>query len=330
MTTAAAERKKWLSRQLRDNNSVLILVVLLLLAFTVVEGFSISFYQAILTSAEYGLVALGLGFVMMTGNIDLSLGYLATSCGVTMVTAFNAIYALTGSDIVALLVGVLAALVLGALLGALNGTLVTKIGIAPVIATIAPNFLFVGYVLQFAADKYVPTTASLVKVIGQKTLLGIKWLTPMTIIFVVLVAIAGLWMYMTRFGNSLKLVGDNTEAARFAGINDKRVVFMAYVLAGVMCGAAGFIMVSYSGGAIYTQGVALGTLPIACCVLGGIKMTGGKGTTAHILIGVLLMRILSQVLRAMHLLTAYVNLITGLLLVVILLIDRFTSVKKAD
>ncbi len=327
-TAKSADRNKWLARQLRDNNSVLILLVLLIVAFTAVSGFKTSFYQAMLTTAEYGLVCLGLGLIMMTGNIDLSLGYLATSCGVTFVTVFNAMYAVTGSVASGLAVGLIVALLLGLVLGAFNGFLVTKIGISPLIATIATNYAFDGYVLQFASSSYKPTETALVKVVGNTKLLGIKWLTPMTIIFVVLIVIAALWMYMTRFGNSVKLVGDNPEAAEFAGINSKRVIFVTYVIAGVLCGLAGFLMVSYTGAAIYSQGVALATLPVACCVLGGVKMSGGKGTAVHILLGVLIMRIISQIMNSLYLNTSYVNLVTGLLLIAILLVDRFTTVKR--
>ncbi len=328
--TVSESRNQWLTRQLRDNNSVLILIVLLLVGFFLVDGFGTSFYQAILTSGEYGLVALGLGLIMMTGNIDLSLGYLATSCGVTLVTAFNMVYNATGNVGLAFVVGLIVALVLGLILGAFNGFIITRLGIAPLIATIATNYIYDGYVLQFAPDKYAPAESALVKMAGNSRIFGLKWLTPMVIIFAVLVVVIALWMHYTRFGNSIKLVGDNPEAADFAGVNSRRVVFVSYALAGVLCGLAGFLMVSYTGGAIYTQGVALGTLPIACCVLGGVKMSGGKGTAVHVLMGVLIMRIISQIMNAMHLQTAYVNLVTGILLIVILLVDRFTSRKEAD
>ena len=324
--------KKWWGRQLRDNNSAMILVVLVIVAFAFIDGFNKTYYQAILTAAEYGLVCLGLGMIMMTGNIDLSLGYLATSCGVTLVTVINAMYAATGSVGISFLVALLVALVLGVVLGAFNGFIITRIGISPLIATIATNYIFDGYVLQYASDSYKPESAAkeMVKAVGNTQIFGLKWLTPMTLILLACIVLCALWMYKTRFGNSIKLVGDNAEAANFAGISANHVVFVTYVITGLLCGLSGFLMVSYTGAAIYTQGTALSTLPVACCVLGGIKMTGGKGTAAHILIGVLIMRIISQMMNAAHLQTAIVNFVTGALLIVILLIDRFTSTKEAE
>lgn len=89
-------------------------------------------------------------------------------------------------------------------------------------------------------------------------------------------------------------------------------------------------MVSNAGYAVYNQGNSLSTLPISCCVIGGIKMAGGKGTAVHILLGVLIMRVISQMMAAKFLGTEWVNMITGILLIVVLIIDRFTSTKNAD
>ena len=90
------------------------------------------------------------------------------------------------------------------------------------------------------------------------------------------------------------------------------------------------MMVSFDGYAIYTQGNALGTFPISCCVIGGIKMTGGKGTAVHVLLGVLIMRVIQGMMSAMFWNADRVNLVTGILLVVVLIVDRFTSSKKAE
>ena len=85
-----------------------------------------------------------------------------------------------------------------------------------------------------------------------------------------------------------------------------------------------------SGYTIYTQGNSLSTFPISCCVIGGIKMAGGKGTVVHMLLGVLIMRAISTMMSVMFLSTDMINLITGILLVAVLIIDRFTSTKSAD
>ena len=316
-------------RFLRDNNSILILLALLIFGFAIVDGFTTSFYNVILYSAEMGLSALGLGLVMITGNIDLSVGFLAASCGVTLVSVFNLVYGSVGS-IPAVIIGVIAALIVGCLLGAFNGFIITQIGISPLIATIATNYIYQGIVYNFAQTSYAPSDKTALQAIAKTKIFGIKWLTPMVIIFVVIIILVALWMYYTKYGNRLHVVGDNPEAGEFAGISVNKTVWVTFILCGFFCAMTGILMVCFNGAAIYTQGTALSTFPISCCVIGGIKMTGGKGTAVHILLGVLIMRAISTIMSTMFLPTAWVNLVTGVILVAVLVVDRFTSKKSAD
>ena len=327
---AQKEKKLRAVRLLKDNNSVLILVVLLFIGLVLVDGFTTSFYNVFLYSSVYGIVCLGLALVMITGNIDLSLGYMATFCGCSCVLTFNAVYAAMGSELAGVILGLIVALLVGALLGCFNGFIITKCGVSPLIATIATNYIYEGLVLKFASSSFSPTEKSMIQVVAKTKIFGLKWLTPMVIIFVLFIIGIFIWMRKTKFGNRLQVVGDNPEAAEFAGINVKKTVWITYVIAGVCAAVCGFMMVSYSGFAIYTQGVTLGTFPISCCVIGGIKMSGGKGTAVHVLLGVLIMRIISNIMSAMYWNTAWVNLATGIVLIVVLIVDRFTSAKSAD
>lgn len=330
MNLAAASSRKQTVRLIKDNNSVLILVVLLAVGFFLIDGFSNGFYNVIVYSAEYGAICLGLALVMITGNIDLSVGFQAGLASVTTIMAFNAVFSATGNGALALIVGVIAALVTGAVTGFINGFVVTKIGVNPLIATIATNYIFKGLVFVYAQSSFAAADASVMNSVAKTRIGGLRWLTPMVIIFVILIVLACLWMYKTKFGNSLYVVGDNPEAASFAGISVPNTVLTSFVMCGMLAAVTGFMMASFDGYAIYTQGNALGTFPISCCVIGGIKMTGGKGTAVHVLLGVLIMRAIQAMMSAMFWNADRVNLVTGILLVAVLIIDRFTSAKKAD
>ena len=126
------------------------------------------------------------------------------------------------------------------------------------------------------------------------------------------------------------MVGDTPEAGAFAGISVPRTVLISFVLCGLLSALAGFMMASFDGYAIYTQGNSLSTFPISCCVIGGIKMSGGKGTAVHVLLGVLIMRTIQTMMSTMFWNADRVNLVTGALLIVVLIIDKFTSTKAAD
>lgn len=318
-------------RMVKDNNSVLILLVLLLIAFFFIDGFTRGFYNVILYSAQYLPVALGLGLIMITGNIDLSVGFQAALCAMTTVMGFNLVYEANGNVVLAIVVGLIIALITGAVCGLVNGFIITKIGVSPLIATIATNYIFKGLVFNWAKSSVSLNEKETIQAFSKTIRIGgLKWLTPMIFVILIIVALVFLWMYKTRFGNRLHVVGDNPEAAAYAGISVPNTVLATYVICGLLVAVTGFLMVAYDGYAIYTQGTALGTFPIACCVVGGIKMQGGKGTAIHVLLGVLIMRTISQMMTSMFLSPDMVNLITGILLIAVLIMDRFTSTKGAD
>lgn len=322
--------RKQAVRLFKDNNSVLILLLLLIIAFFGVDGFTNGFHNVVKYTAMYGPVCLGLSLVMITGNIDLSAGFQAGMAGVTSVICFNAVYNATGNSVLSLVIGIVGALVTGVISGVINGFFIAKVGINSMIATIAANYAYQGVVFYFAQSSFAPLDADIVKLFAQTKIGGLKWLTPSVIAMAVLLILVFLWMYKSRFGNRLYVVGDNAEAAAYAGISVTKTVWVSYILCGVLAAISGFAMVSNAGFAIYTQGNSLSTLTISCCVIGGIKMSGGKGTAIHVLLGVLIMRTISQMMTSMFLPTDRVNLITGALLIVVLIIDRFTTSKSAD
>ena len=324
------KKQSSLTRAFKDNNSILILVFVLFLAFISVDGYKNGFYNVIKYTSMYAPVCLGLALVMITGNIDLSAGFQAGLAGVTLVISFNAVYNVTGNSLLSLAAGILVAVITGAISGFINGFFVAKVGIPSLIATIASNYAFQGVVYYFAKSSFAPADADIVKLFSQTKIAGLKWFSPSLIVLLVVAAIVFLWMYKTRFGNRLHVVGDNPEAAAYAGISVKNTVWVAYILCGILSSLTGFAMVSQAGYAIYTQGNSLATLTISCCVIGGIKMTGGKGTAVHVLIGVLIMRVISQMLTALFLPQYWVNMITGVLLIAVLMIDRFTSIKSIN
>lgn len=328
--TSQVERKKRMVRLFKDNNSVLILVIMLFVAFVFVDGYSSGFYNVIRYTAMYGPVCLGLALVMITGNIDLSAGFQAGLAGVTSVICFNAVYNATGNAVLSLVVSIIGCLVTGIVTGLINGFFVAKIGVSALIATIAANYAYQGIVFYFAQSSFAPEDADIVKLFANTRIFGLRWFTPAAIAFVLIIAVVFFWMYKTRFGNRLHVVGDNPEAAAYAGISVQKTVWVTYVLCGLLSAVTGFVMVSNAGYAIYTQGNSLSTLTISCCVIGGIKMSGGKGTAIHVLLGVLIMRVISQMMTSLFLPQSWVNLITGALLIAVLIIDRFTSNKAAD
>lgn len=312
-----------LKHLLMNYNSVAIFLILLIFASFFVSKFTRNYSTVLVEASIYGCIAIGLSLVMLTGNIDLSVGFQAATSAVITVLVIQA----TGS--VAL--GIIVALVVGAVMGCINGFVVTKLGISALIATIATNYIFKGIVYFFTKNGSIYPEGELrnsLKALAKTKILDQKFLTATVIIVAVILIVLTFVLRKTRFGNAVYIAGDNAEAGRLAGINITRTSFLAYVLCGILCALAGVFLASNSGAAIYTLGEGRDVFAVSACVIGGVKMAGGKGTMLNVLVGILIMRMISTAMNLMLLPAAWVDFVSGVLLIVVLVIDRFTSVKK--
>jgi ribose/xylose/arabinose/galactoside ABC-type transport system permease subunit len=307
-----------------DNNSVIILAILLLYGIFGVNKFATTFSSVVVQVSLYGLIAVGLSLVMITGNIDLSVGYQAGLSAVITIMVLNA----TGN----LVVAIMAALLVGAVCGALNGYIVTNIGVSPLIATIATNYIYKGLTYsKTSTGSFAPSDSglktSLKSIYNFQVVDGSKFMTLTVLIVAIILVLLLFVLRKTRYGNSLYITGDNAEAGEFAGIHTKKVALIAYILCGLLCALAGVFMASRSGAAQYTQGSGMDVFAVSVCVIGGIKMTGGKGTMFHVLVGLFIMRIITNILNLNLIPATYMDLSSGILLIVVLIVDRITNRK---
>lgn len=317
--------KTKLTEILKNQNAVVILCLLVILSSFFVQGMTGQLDTVLVEASIYGVLAIGLSLVLVTGNIDLSVGFQAAICSIVTVTVYNR----TGGM---LSVTMLLAVIVGALMGAFNAFTVVKLGVTPLIATIASNYIFQGIVYYFTRNgAYYPEGElrnALKDVLAENRLFDVKALTVTVLIFAALLIILYFFMRKTRTGVSFYIVGDNAETGQLAGIDIRKIRTIAYILCGVCCGLGGVLLASRSGAAIYTQGEGKNIFAISACVIGGVKMAGGKGTMVNVLIGVLIMRFISTVMNQMLIPTAWVDFVSGVLLVIILIIDKFTAVKR--
>lgn len=307
-------------------NSIVIFLLLLILGTFFVGKFQKNYSTIVVEASLYGFIAIGLSLVMITGNIDLSVGFQLASSAVMTVLVLDA----TGS----LVLACLAALATGAVMGAVNGFVVTGLGISPLIATIATNYIYKGFVYYFTKDGSFYPEGELRDVL-KESIAGVRFLDSNFLALTVFIFLAALILLFfvlkkTRFGIGMYIAGDNAEAGQLAGINIQRTQFWAYVLCGICCAIAGIFFASKSGAAVYTQAEGRDVFAISACVIGGVKMAGGKGTMINVLLGILIMRIISTGMNLMLLPSAWVNFVSGATLVLVLIIDRVTAVKKED
>lgn len=322
---ADGQAVRHLRRLLFSYNSIIIFLLLLVLASFFVKGFTKNYSTIVVEASIYGFIAVGLAIVMISGNIDLSVGFQVATSAVVVILVINA----TGS----IAAGITAGVAAGVVTGLINGTIVSSIGISPLVATIATNYIYKGFVYYHTKDGSIypagELRGALRSSVAGYTFFNVKDLTLTVVIVAASLIILAFAFRRTNLGNNLYIAGDNPEAGRLSGINIKRTAFIAYVLCGLCCGIAGVFLASSQAAAVYTLGEGREIFAISACVIGGVKMAGGKGTMLNVLIGVLIMRMIATGLNLLLIPAAWVDFVSGTLLIAVLLIDKGTSVKRA-
>lgn len=266
-------------------------------------------------SVVFTLLAVGSAFVILTGEIDVSVG--AT---LGMSAAVGATLLRDGSNWA---VAILAALAIGAVIGFVNGFGVSVLQIPSLIFTLGVNGVVRGLIYVFTKGAWVEnlpagfTRMSNTLIAGQLTTFYAA---------AILAVIAGhLILTQTKKGKYFIAVGDNAAGATLVGIPASQTKITAYILSGVFAAAAGMIYTSRIGFITPTAGNSYEMKAIAACVLGGISLTGGQGSLIGASIGAIIMSSISRILVFLGFSSDYDNTITGILLITIVVLNTVTQ-----
>lgn len=240
----------------------------------------------------YGVFSLGLGLVIITGGIDLSVGSLCALTGIILtmgVTAWHWSWP----------VAALVVLGVSALLGCAHGLLVTRAKLQPFIVTLCGLLLYRGLARYIAGDSTRGFSGAEgiepLRNLASGKLLGIP--APF-IILVVLAVIMWFVLHRSIYGRYLLAVGRNEQAARFSGINTRLVVASAYMIASVLTGVSGILIAFYTNSVgPSNHGNFYELYGIAAAVLGGCSLRGGEGSVIGIVIGTALLLVLQNLVN---------------------------------
>lgn len=282
---------------------------------------------------EFGIYALAMMFAMILGGIDLSIvsiGNLSSIIASQFMLSHMIANAGEGENLGIVVQGICIALAVGAVCGLFNGFSVSVIGIPPMLATLASMSIFNGISTVLTKGASLQGLPDEYAVIGKNTLFGI--IPIIIIIFLIIALIAYFIQKHTKLGMKMFLIGSNARAAEFSGINNTLVITAAYLLSGLLSAIAGIILTSRSMSAKMDYGSIYQLQAILAVVLGGVSPKGGLGSVGGVVMAVLSLQVLSTGLNILNLAsTSYVkNLIWGLLLVVVLLINYYTDIKKGS
>ena len=270
---------------------------------------------------DKALIALPMAFVLLLGDIDLSVG--GNVC--LSATILGIVYNASGN----MWLGILACLLTGTICGALNGIIMTKFTeLAPMIVTLATNIIYRGLSERILGDG---STGGMTQVTWFTDIFYgrlFKLIPYPIIIFAVLAVVFGLVMHKTVFGRQMFAVGANKKAAAYAGIKVEKVRMIVFTLTGLMCGFAAIFYCAKLGSVKSDVADGFDLEAISMCVLGGISTAGGKGTMVGAVIAIFIIGLLRYGLGLINLSGQTIRIIIGALLIAVVLYPTIQEAIK--
>lgn len=256
------------------------------------------------------LLALGATLVMLTRNIDVSVGSTVGLSAIAVGVALNSGYGL--------MTAIAFALAIGALAGAFNGLLVAGLRIPAIVATLGTLGLYRGVMLLWTGGKWIEGLPNSLKALSEPAFIGIS---PLGWLVLVLLLVGGWVLSRTAFGRDFYAVGDNLAAARQLGVAVNRTRMLAFTLNGMLAACAGIVFAAQIGFVPNQTGSGLEMKAIAACVLGGISLLGGTGTLLGAFLGAFFLTQIDTVLVLFRLPAWWNDFIAGLVLLGVLVLD---------
>ena len=305
-------------------NEIMLLGILVLLAAIISIGTPV-FYSGtnvlnILRDSSMALIAgIGMTMLLITGEVDLSVGSLVAFVGVVVMDIVNK----TGS----VLLGVAVGIALGALVGFINGIVRTKLKVNSLIGTIAMLMILRGgvYLYSLAAIQNFHRKRAFFEI-------GNGFVGPIPIPIILMVAFYIIFLLVvnrTVFGRYLYATGGNLTAAKISGIKVDRLKIFTFILNSVMASIAGIILVSRMNSGQPNSGSGFELEVVAGCILGGTSLGGGDGTLIGTLLGVLILRVINNGIIILRMNQDWQIVVAGIVIIIAVFIDNRRKIARS-
>ncbi|WP_102026668.1 ABC transporter permease [Salirhabdus sp. Marseille-P4669] len=269
---------------------------------------------------EFGLLALGMMVVIITGGIDLSITYTAALSGVGV-----ALMLTNGQPI---LLAIVVGISFGLLCGAFNGFIVSKIGVSPILVTLGTMVLFEGIILAITKGQSISGFGETYNLIGNGYYMG---LFPLSIIiFVFFIVLTAILLNKTNWGRSVYMLGNNEIATLFSGVKNSRVLMKVYLYAGLLAAISAIIMTSRYNSVKVDLGSSYMLQSVAAAVLGGTNIQGGYGKVMGTVYAVVIFQTISNGLNLLGVHRAIVDVFFGAVLILVLTVNFFSDKWKKN
>lgn len=271
---------------------------------------------------EFGIIALGMMVVIVTGGINLSITSSTALSGILAAFTLSKFYASGVNIILTILAAIAVAIVTSLICGAINGAVVAYVGVSPILVTLGTMTLFEGISLNFTKGGAISGFPEQYYWFGNGTILSIP--VPM-IIFIAVIIISLILLERTPWGMSVYMVGCNPKATMFSGINIKKVLIKVYLFSAVLGSIAAIIMTSRYNSAKVDYGSSYLLQSVAAVVLGGTDVAGGYGKVMGTVIAVMILQVVSSGLNILGINRNIVDIIMGAILIIVLTINFINS-----
>src|SRR5579884_2007343 len=298
---------------------VVLLLIVLVVGVQVPQFLTVSnLVQVLLSISILAIVAIGETLVILTRNVDLSVGSIV---GFSAFLVANTFKQAPGTS---LLVGILIGCALGLLLGAINGLIVTWGRVPAIVATLGTLYVYRGFVFLYAGGNQVSASDVPDSFLSLATapFLGI----PLLIWFAAILAILfGYWLHASRTGRQLYAIGSNPEAAHLIGIRSNLLVFITFAISGLLCGFAGVLWGARFATVDATAATGLELQVIAAVVVGGVNIFGGSGEVLGAMLGALVLGTIDNALSFLRVSQFWLQAIDGAAILIAVTLDAFIT-----
>jgi ribose transport system permease protein len=278
-----------------------------------------------------GIVACGIGMLLVAGQIDISVGTQVSLMGVILSMVIQRMMGLPDGNVpawqasLAVPLAVAVTFVVGFCLGLLNGIVVIKSRASSFIITL-------GFQVVYAGSALLTSRGASYMLFGRFELLGrgrILNIIPIPILFFLgMVIISFVVLKYLRYGRFLYAIGGNRKAAYVSGINTNRITLTAFVIVGLCNALAALILISRVGSALATTGDSYALDALAAVIVGGVSIAGGRGSALNIFLGVLLIGLISNALIIMNVNPYVRQVVLGLIIIVAVTIGQLTNERE--
>jgi len=299
---------------------IVLIVVIIVFAFIANNFFTAGNLLNVLMQSTYAIIiGMGVSMIMISGAIDLSIGY--------QVSFMAVVYAVLTQDLgQSSFLGIVVIILLGMLLGFLNGFLMVKFNVNALIITLGTSYAYQGLSFILSKSRTFINLPASVTFLGKAYIGGV---IPLAIVIMVIaVIVMAFIMNRTYFGRYIYGVGGNEEAIKLAGVNVHKMRLLIYTLSGVFVALGGLVLIGRTGSIYAGMGSGLEFTCMTAGILGGISFRGGEGKVTGMVLGILLLQVLSNGMQLMLLGTYPQYVVKGIVLVAAVAFDSMQKKAK--